>query len=77
MATIIIEDVPDKVVESYWTKISYNNIKTSFLPKKKINVQKKDYTVELNKLVIDPENVSYWPFNDMTEALKFLNRDLW
>ena len=68
MATIIIEDVPDKVVESYWTKISYSKINDSFIPKKKrnVNITENGFTEEFEDQLLkdekDPNNISYWPF---------------
>ncbi len=35
MATIIIEDVPESIVKLYGTKIVYENMKSSFLPRKR------------------------------------------
>jgi hypothetical protein len=35
MATIIIENVPESIVKLYGTKIIYDNIKSSFIPKKR------------------------------------------
>jgi hypothetical protein len=57
MATITIENVPESVVETYWTNINYDEIK--FQPKK----VKKDPTIRLQKLIEDPNNTSYGPMS--------------
>jgi hypothetical protein len=57
MATITIEDVPETFVKKYFrTTFSYNEVK---IEPKKIE---KDPTIKLQKLIEDPENTSYGPF---------------
>lgn len=73
MATITIENVPETFIKKFWTKVSFSTISIS---KKRIYT-KKDPTIRLQKMVEDPENISYWPFDNVNDAINFLNRDLW
>lgn len=69
MATITIENVPETLVKKYYkTTFSYNEV--MFEPKK----IEKDPTIRLQKLIEDPENISFWPFEweDITNFLKSL-----
>ncbi len=72
MATITIENVPETFIKKHFrTTFSYDEVK--FQPKK---IQK-DPTIRLQKLVEDPDNTSYWPFDNAEDFLKHLhsNRD--
>lgn len=73
MAVITIEDVPESVINRIWAKVYFSQINIS---KKRI-YQKKDPTVKLNKIVNDPDNLNYGPFDRVDDAIDFLNRDLW
>lgn len=69
MATITIEDVPETfIIKYYKTTFSFNEIK---IEPKKIQI---DPTIRLQKLLEDPENITYWPFEweDINNFLKSL-----
>lgn len=53
MATLTIENVPDKLIKNLWTTVSFENVKI---------IKRKDPTIRLQRLMDDPENISYWPF---------------
>lgn len=40
MATVTIENVPDNIVKSFGDKILYDEMTNSFLPKKRLKVEK-------------------------------------
>lgn len=75
MATITIKDVPETFVKKYFkTTFSYDEVKIE--PKK---IQK-DPTIRLQKLLEDPENISYGPFDNAEDFLKHLhnnNDEIW
>lgn len=75
MATIIIEDVPEIFVKKVWTSIKFNDF--NIVKKRRILAKKKDPTIRLQKLVDDPKNTSYGPFDNVNDFLKHLhsNRD--
>ena len=59
MATITIKNVPETFVKKYFkTTFSYNELEI----KPRTRKIRKDPTIRLQKLVDDPENISYWPF---------------
>ena len=63
MATLIIENVPESIIKLYWTKITYDKIKTSFLSKKGVlNRLEWLSKKEIKKNFYDEKNESYWPF---------------
>ncbi len=69
MATIIIENVPEALAKKYFkTTFSYEEVK--FEPKE----IEKDPTIRLQKLIEDPENTSYGPFEweEVSDFLKSL-----
>ena len=72
MATITITK------DNFWQKMSliYKKINTFWELKIKFE-EKKDPTIRLQRLVDDPENISYGPFDNVEDAIIFLNRDLW
>lgn len=65
MATIIIENVPEKVIKRFGQKVSFSSVRIS---KKKV-----DPTIRLQKLIEDPENISYWPFSNVDDFLEHLH----
>jgi len=73
MATIIIENVPENIVKIYGTKVSYDNIKSSFIPKKReFNRLKWLSKDEIEKKFYNEKDESYWHFV-WEEAITFLN----
>ncbi len=74
MTTITIENVPDNVVKRLWNKVSFTSIN---ITKKRVYT-KKDPTIMLQKLVDDPENISYGPFEweEVSNYLKGLMKKL-
>ena len=63
MANIIVENVPENIIKLYWTNVIYDNIDSSFIPKKrKINRLKWLSKEEIDKDFYDEKNETYWPF---------------
>ena len=65
MANLTIENVPNDIINTYGTKVSYKSVQLSFGSQKTAISPKKsavDATVRLQKLVYDPNNTSYGPF---------------
>lgn len=75
MATIIIENVPESIVNIYWTKTNYENISSTFLPKKrKENRLKWLSKEEIEKKFYNKDDDTYGPFVRLEEAISFLDR---
>ena len=75
MATITIENVPESVVKTFGTNINYNNITSSFIPKKRqINRLKWLSKEEIEEKFYDKKDDTYWPFVWVEESISFLDR---
>lgn len=63
--------------ENFGREISSLYEEMIFAGKLKIKLEReKDSTIRLQKMLDDPENTSYGPFDNAEDAIKFLNRDL-
>jgi len=64
--------------DNFWEKMSMIYEAMNVFWEVKIEIyEEKDPTIRLQKLLDDPDNISYWPFDTAEEAINFLNRDLW
>ncbi len=65
MASITLEDVPDTFIQKYGTTLRFSAFTVT--PRKQ----------SFRERMEDPSNMSYGPFDTMSDALTFLNRDIW
>lgn len=59
--------------KNFWQKMSLIYKKINTFWELKIKLEQKDPTIRLQKLVDDPNNTSYWPFNNADDFLKHLH----
>ncbi|MDD4151809.1 MAG: hypothetical protein PHR68_04305 [Candidatus Gracilibacteria bacterium] len=75
MATITIENVPESIVKTFGTKINYDKITSSFIPKKReFNRLKGLSKEEIEKRFYNESDETYGPFIGVEESISFLDR---
>jgi hypothetical protein len=76
MNSIIIDNVPQKIMKKLWEKSSYRKFKSLIVPKKSkitINWFTEEFEKEIIKFQNDSNNLIYWPF-EWDDAIDFLSK---